>query len=191
MRTSENSCSTHFVNRAGLLDCGFTSRLTWLSEGKLLKENALRKLLLLVGLSMMAVLVFTPAALAQPNGPAYDFIQVPNGIRPCPFGLERVQQDYQREVVCGEGGGYVFAPGGSASPSPSLTPSASPSPSPSASPSPSPSPSASPSPSPTATASPDASALPATGGGFSPALALGPVALIVGGGLLALRIVRR
>jgi hypothetical protein len=70
-----------------------------------------------------------------------------------------------------------------ASPASSASASASPSAPPSASPS------ASPTASPTATAS-ATPALPDTGG-FSPAWALGPLAMILGGGLMALGIVRR
>jgi hypothetical protein len=51
-----------------------------------------RKVLLLTGLSMIAVLVFAPMIVAQPNGPAYDFLDVPNDIRPCPFDLQHVSQ---------------------------------------------------------------------------------------------------
>jgi hypothetical protein len=70
-----------------------------------------------------------------------------------------------------------------ASPASSASASASPSAPPSASPS------ASPTASPTATAS-ATPALPDTGG-FSPVWALGPLAMILGGGLMALGIVRR
>ena len=141
----------------------------------------MRKAMLMLGLAMLGVMLLGSVAQAQPNGPAYDFIEVPNNIRPCPFGLERVQQDYQREVVCGEGGGYVFAPGGSASPSPSPEPSASPTASPTASPSASPS---------ADDSQYSAPSLPATGGA-SPLVPLGALALLAGGGLLAVRSVRR
>jgi hypothetical protein len=43
---------------------GTPSGLTWLSERKLLKEKALRKLLLLMGLAMLGAMLFASVALA-------------------------------------------------------------------------------------------------------------------------------
>jgi hypothetical protein len=173
-----------------VLDRGVNSCLTCLSEGKLLKERPLRKVLLSVGLSIMAVLVLAPMALAQPNGPAYNFLDVPNDVRPCPFDLDKVAEIYGPDIACGEGGGYVPATSDSASPTTSPTSS----------------PTASPSATPTATASASTSTsaagaaqyqytsiLPGTGGVVSDVglLAIIPAILLVGGGLLSARLIRR
>jgi hypothetical protein len=47
-----------------VLDRGEGSCLTWLLEGRLLKEKALRKLLLLMGLSMLGTMLLASVALA-------------------------------------------------------------------------------------------------------------------------------
>jgi hypothetical protein len=44
-----------------------------------------------------------------PGGPAYNFIEVPEGTPPCPLGLDEVREMYGSDVACGEGGGYVPA----------------------------------------------------------------------------------
>jgi len=175
-----------------------------------------RKVLLLVGLAMMAVLVFAPAALAQkqPGEPLG-----PND-RPCPFDLN----EYPEGTTCGEGGAYIdpddpstFA---SASPSASASPgintiaescddqpdpagcrrqlrgaegagsSATPTATATASPAASATASASASASASATAMADDSELPDTGGVATP-LALAALALLVGGGMFAAFAVRR
>ena len=141
----------------------------------------MRQALLLVGLSMMAVLMFTPAASAEHRyGCPHDKPFV--AVAPGSLGEEslrcfatRAEADRYSET------GSTASPTPSPPPSPSQSPTASPGPSATASPSPGP----------TASPTAGASALPATGGGVSPTLVLGPLALIVGGGLLAIRIVRR
>jgi hypothetical protein len=58
----------------------------------------------------------SPSASASvevyPGGPAYNFIEVPEGTPPCPLGLDEVREMYGSDVECGEGGGYVPATGG-------------------------------------------------------------------------------
>ena len=129
----------------------------------------MRRWLLVVLSVALAVLVFAPVAAARggDDGGFYD----------------RGMDDR------GVDDNAVASPASSASASTSATSSASASTSPSASPSASSpaSASASPTASPSATATP---ALPDTGG-FASVLALGPLAMLLGGGLLALGIVRR
>ena len=140
----------------------------------------MRKLLLLAALSMVAALLFAPAALAQTAGPAYDFIEVPNGTPACPIGLEQVEEIYGPTVTCGEGGGYVPIVSTS-----TATPTATPSATPAAS--------AQYDQYKTATPTATATVLPETGGA-APSLSLEAslvLALIVGGGILSAFVLRR
>ena len=137
----------------------------------------MRKVLLLVGLSMMAVFLFAPAAAAQSAGGPCQGDKPFEGTLPGDLGEENLR------CFATQAQADAYHSGGStASPSPS--------------PSPPPSPTATASPSPTASASAAAEAqysapsLPATGGA-SPLVPLGALALIVGGGLLATFTVRR
>jgi cytoskeletal protein RodZ len=145
----------------------------------------LRKLLLLMGLSMLGVLLFASVAFAQSGVN----LQEDSGDNVDPETGEVVGDDTpdcaSSEDVLESG---LCRPSGSSSAS--ATPSATPSATATATASPSTTPSASPTATATATATASASALPATGGPVS-LMALAPLALLAGGGLLALRIVRR
>jgi predicted ester cyclase len=64
--TAENPLPCSWMDRriGPVLDRGEGSCLTWLLEGRLLKEKALRKLLLLLGLSMLGTMLLASVALA-------------------------------------------------------------------------------------------------------------------------------
>jgi len=84
-----------------------------------------RRLLLFTVLSLVATLVFAPAAFAQQSGPAFDFLEVPEGTPPCPLGLDEVKEIYGPNVTCGEGGGYVLTTSDSSTPPATSSPTSS------------------------------------------------------------------
>ena len=178
------------------------------SSAPLKKGEDMKRLLLLAAVCMLGVLVFAPAALAQSAGAE----QTPD--TPCPTDID----EFPMGTQCGEGGGYVLPDGSVVQPT--LTPGASDEPcdggptretpdgtqcinlpdvefGPKATPTSTPtaSPTASPSATPTATAAQYqyTSVLPGTGGVVSPVglLAIIPAILLLGGGLLSARLIRR
>ena len=76
----------------------------------------MRRLLLFSVLSIVATLILSPIALAQQTGPAFNFLEVPEGTPPCPLGLDEVKEIYGPNVTCGEGGGYVLNTSDSSTP---------------------------------------------------------------------------
>src|ERR671921_374163 len=67
-------------------------------------------------LLIVATLILSPIALAQQTGPAFNFLEVPEGTPPCPLGLDEVKEIYGPNVTCGEGGGYVLDSSDSSTP---------------------------------------------------------------------------
>src|SRR5919112_1362678 len=67
-------------------------------------------------LLIVATLILSPIALAQQTGPAFNFLEVPEGTPPCPLGLDEVKEIYGPNVTCGEGGGYVLNTSDSSTP---------------------------------------------------------------------------
>ena len=142
--------------------------------------GTVRKVLLLMGLSMLGVLMFVPMAWAHDG--SSDNWTPPPSVNPktgCPHMWVPLASGECVPVS------DPRAMGGTATPTASSTPSATAT----ASASPTASATASPSPSPTAKASASASSLPETGG-ISTGLATGALALLAGGGLFAASIAR-
>src|SRR5215210_8017536 len=138
------------------------------------RRYEMRRSVLLVLSVALALLVFAPIAAAKGDDSGFD-----DGGTHARGADDRGFDDRGMDDRRVDDNASSPATSASASASPSASPSANPSASPSASPAASPS----------ATAS-AAPALPDTGG-FPPAWVLGPLAMILGGGLAALGIVRR
>ena len=178
--------------RCNVCDLSFVTGLTYFVEGKATEGGTVRKVLLLAALAMAATLVFVPVALAQDVLNCGDLSEaeeqaVFNADRSDPNGLDENDNGVPCEDDTTDNGSYE-APTDDSTPTPEPTTveptTVSPEPT-------------TVSPTPDAddaqykTASPTITALPETGGSVSLAAAMIPLALLVGGGLLAFGIMRR
>jgi hypothetical protein len=164
----------------------FVTDLTYFVEGKATEGGTVRKVLLLAALAMVATLVFAPTVLAQADVdcPQLTYAEAQAILAEDPTDPNGLDADNDGEACdANAGDGSTSTPDATPTPEPTTM-------------SPTPEPTTT-SPTPNAddaqykTASPTITALPETGGSVSLAAAMIPLALLVGGGLLAFGIVRR